>query len=71
MRRDGWRSVAQDPPPKGRPVETMIVEGSELGKIQVLTRGGENGRLWFIPDTATYVYYEPTHWREAGGAGDE
>ena len=58
---NGWRSTRNDPPPDGVVVETKLDDERGVRNVQTLRR---RGRLWFIPG-GMYVYYTPTHWREA------
>ncbi len=58
-----WQSI--DTAPEGVPVETTVIDDKGQRNTQVMTR---RSRLWFAGDM--YVYYAPTHWREAAlGAG--
>jgi hypothetical protein len=56
-----WIAVAEQLPPDGAVVLTKIDDAKGARNEQPLKRVG---RLWFVPDGAMYVYYEPTHWRE-------
>lgn len=60
-----WNDTRKDPPPDDVVVETKIDDEHGERNRQTLKR---RGRLWFVPDGSMYVYYEPTHWRTAGGA---
>ena len=60
---DEWQSV--DTAPDGVVVETKIDDAQGVRNVQPLKR---QGRLWFVPDGAMYVYYTPTHWRPAPAA---
>ena len=53
-----WQPI--ETAPEGRPVLTKIDDAQGERNIQTLKR---SGRLWFVPDGSTYVYYAPTHWR--------
>jgi hypothetical protein len=57
-----WIPTAERLPPDGVPVDTKIDDGKGVRNEQQLTR---QGRLWFAPDGSMYVYYQPTHWRDA------
>jgi hypothetical protein len=57
-----WIKCKDQLPPDGEVVETKIDDDKEERNIQPLLR---QGRLWFLPDTAMYVYYTPTHWRRS------
>jgi hypothetical protein len=46
--------------PHGVVVETKIDDKDGVRNVQKLYR---DGRLWWTPDGAMYVYYQPTHWR--------
>lgn len=48
--------------PQNVPIMTKVDDERGVRKEQVLKRSGS---LWFVPDGSMYVYYEPTHWREA------
>lgn len=41
-------------------VETKIDDSQGCRNVAKLRRYNS---LWFIPDSAMYVYYTPTHWR--------
>lgn len=49
-------------PEEGRVVQTKIDDVRGVHNEAKLKR---QGRLWFYPDGSMYVYYTPTHWREA------
>lgn len=49
--------------PERKVVETKIDDELGIRNIQALKK---IGNLWFFPDGSMYVYYWPTHWREAG-----
>jgi hypothetical protein len=57
---DTWKACAESLPPESVIVETCIMDEKGQRNVQLLKR---EGRLWFIPDKAMYVYYTPTHWR--------
>jgi hypothetical protein len=57
-----WIAIEQELPAEGLVVETKIDDGNGLRNEQSLKRAG---RMWFTPDGLMYVYYTPTHWREA------
>jgi len=59
-----WMETTKSLPAIGEVVETKIDDGVARNE-QLLKRGGSNGRLWFFPDGSMYVYYVPTHWRQA------
>ena len=50
------------------PDEDVIVETriSDADGERNVTRLRRRGNLWYQADGSTYVYYAPTHWREAG-----
>lgn len=58
-----WISTADRLPPEGVVVLTRIEDWRGVRNEQPLKR---TGRLWFVPDGSMYVYYTPTHWRDAG-----
>ena len=62
MTAEHWRRVRSQLPPDGVVVETKIDDEDGVRNQQTLRR---DGRLWWLPDGAMYVYYEPTHWRPA------
>lgn len=55
-----WKPTSEAP--EGIVVETKIDDREGVRNVQTLKR---RGRLWFVPDGSTYVYYTPTHWRPA------
>ena len=57
-----WVSVNDDLPPENKIVMTKIDDVNGCRNEQPLKR---MGKLWFLPDESMYVYYTPTHWREA------
>jgi hypothetical protein len=59
-----WIECKVSLPPIGQIIETKIHDKSGARNQCYLKRGGQNGRIWFNEDGLTYVYYEPTHWRE-------
>jgi hypothetical protein len=52
-----WKTI--DSAPKDAVVLTKIDDSRGERNVQKLKR---RGRLWFVPDGSTYVYYSPTHW---------
>lgn len=60
----GWIDMRVVVPDLGVVVMTKIDDEHGPRNEQRLKRGGNNGRLWFTPDTEMYVYYTPTHWRD-------
>lgn len=56
-----WSSDPSESP-EGVVVETKIHDNFGCRNVQLLCR---RGRLWFVPDGSMYVYYQPTHWRQA------
>ena len=58
----GWKSCADELPKDGLVVETIIHDERGTRNETKLKR---QGRLWFFPDGSVYVYYTPTHWKEA------
>ena len=58
MTNDGWRPI--ETAPEKTIVETKIDDARGVRNRGALKR---SGRLWFVPDGTTYVYYQPTHWR--------
>lgn len=57
-----WIPVIKSLPLDGIIVETKIDDGNGVRNVQELKR---IGRLWYHPDGSMYVYYTPTHWRQA------
>lgn len=57
-----WIETTKCQPPEGEVVETKIDDAKGCRNEQPLYR---QGRLWFFPDASMYVYYTPTHWRQA------
>lgn len=57
-----WVACIEELPPDGEVVETKIDDGEHVRNVQPLKR---QGRQWFFADGSMYVYYWPTHWREA------
>ena len=53
-----WSTIASAP--ENQLVMTKIDEGGSCRNEQPMSR---SGRLWFIDNGGTYVYYTPTHWR--------
>lgn len=62
---DAWTPVGRKLPPEGVVVETKIHDSDGERNVQKLKR---QGGLYFFPDGSMYVYYTPTHWREAPNA---
>jgi len=60
-----WQPIATAP--EGIEVMTKIDDVRGCRNEQTLTR---RGRLWWTPDMAMYVYYDPTHWKPAVQAGE-
>lgn len=58
----GWVATADRLPPDGKVVRTKIDDIDGGRNEQTLKR---QGALWFTPDGAMYVYYQPTHWYDA------
>lgn len=57
-----WIPVVRTLPREGIIVETKIDDANGVRNVQELKR---IGRLWYYPDGSMYVYYTPTHWRQA------
>jgi len=57
-----WISCKHSLPQDGVVVQTKIDDSHGVRNVQKLKL---SGRVWFTPDGGTYVYYCPTHWREA------
>lgn len=57
-----WIRVSDRLPTENKVVDTIIDDGKFIRNMQKLKR---KGNLWYIPDGSMYVYYTPTHWREA------
>lgn len=55
---DEWHTIETAPPDEI--VETKLDDEHGERNVGPLIR---QGRLWFTPDKAMYVYYTPTHWR--------
>jgi hypothetical protein len=53
-----WVKVSDIQPPLNVIVNTKI-DNNGVRNEQKLKFGG---KLWFVPDGTTYVYYTPTHW---------
>lgn len=60
MKEEIWFAVKDLLPPENVVVDTKIDELGVARNLQPLKRC-EN--LWFTPDSRTYVYYVPTHWK--------
>ena len=54
-----WKLVQMELPPENQVVMTKIDDDKGERNVQTLKR---QGRLWFQPNGAMYVYYTPTHW---------
>lgn len=55
-----WKDLKRSAPPKdGEIVWTKIDDHRGERNVQKLKK---QGNLWFTPDGAIYVYYEPTHY---------
>lgn len=54
----GW--MPSDTAPQGELVEATIIDEVGHRPVERLRR---SGRLWFVPDGTTYVYWSPSHWR--------
>lgn len=59
---NGWVKCTDRLPPNNVDVETKIDDGRGVRNVTKLRR---YSGLWFLPDMSMYVYYVPTHWREA------
>lgn len=57
-----WIRVSDRLPTENKVVDTIIDDGKFIRNMQKLKR---KGNLWYLPDGSMYVYYTPTHWREA------
>lgn len=57
MNNKNWTKTATLLPKQGQLVET-ISEGGISHKLKL------HGKLWFVEDGSTFVYYTPTMWRE-------
>ncbi len=57
-----WTKTIDILPQEGLVVQTKIDDDMGCRNEQTLKR---SGNLWFYPDGSMYVYYRPTHWREA------
>ena len=55
-----WRQISTAP--DYVVVETKIDDSDGERNVQNLIR---KGNLWWTPDGSMYVYYRPTHWRDA------
>lgn len=63
-----WINCEASLPPVGVIVETKIDDTNGVRNEQQLKRYRREANtrdLWFLPDGSMYVYYTPTHWREA------
>ena len=67
-----WQRVTpENLPPEGVMVETKIDDEKDERYVALLCR---RGRLWWTgtDGNAVYIYYAPTHWREAiSGEGEK
>jgi hypothetical protein len=66
MKDDGWILCCQQLPPCGEVVMTKIDDAQGCRNEQTLKRYQREPTtrsLWFTPDDAMYVYYDPTHWK--------
>lgn len=59
---NNWQRITDTAPDDDRVVETKIHDADGARNEQPLRR---IRRLWFFPDKSMYVYYQPTHYREA------
>lgn len=57
-----WIKTSDKLPPENVVVNTKISDRYGDRNKQPLTR---KGKLWFFPEGTMYVYYTPTHWKEA------
>jgi hypothetical protein len=57
-----WKPISTAP--ENVEVETRISDNDGVRNVRSLLR---KGRLWFYPDMAMHVYYEPNQWRELPG----
>lgn len=55
-----WIQCRLTLPPEGEIVMTKIDDADGARNEQALKLVG---RLWFVPDGSSYVYYTPTHWK--------
>ena len=56
-----WLPVSNNPPPKDKVIETVIIEkGIERNKQPLILYKD----MWFTKDKIDYVFYKPTYWRE-------
>jgi hypothetical protein len=60
MMSDEWKPASDAP--DGVVYDTIIRDAQGERNQQHLKR---SGNLWFVPDGSSYVYYTPTHCREA------
>lgn len=58
-----WARTAEAMPPEGIVVDTISPGGLQQPLKLV-------GRLWYIPDGTTYVYYDPIMWSWRVGDDD-
>lgn len=60
-----WKRTDTELPEEGVVVDTKIDDANGCRNEARLMR---RGRLWFLEDESMYVYYVPTHFREAANA---
>lgn len=61
-----WHPI--DTAPLNQAVETKIDDDEGVRNVQRLVQRQREAHLqplWWTPDGSMYVYYRPTHWREA------
>jgi hypothetical protein len=54
-----WKLITEENPPKGKVINTKVDDTNGVRNEQELKW---DGKLWWTPDGAMYVYYTPTHW---------
>lgn len=54
-----WVRIKDELPPENEPVRTKIDDEMGLRNDQYLKR---IGKLYFLLEGTTYVFYTPTHW---------
>ena len=54
-----WKSISEVTPPMNQVIKTKIDDANGARNEQELKW---DGKLWWLPDGSTYVYYTPTHW---------
>jgi hypothetical protein len=57
-----WRKISPADPPEHVIVDTRIDDSRGPRNEALLFR---QGSLWFLEDGSMYVYYTPTHFRDA------